>query len=100
MDTYANKIIHGDSLKVLQQIPSSVFDCGVTSPPYNKQEKNKGWMVSSVVYDSFSDTMSEEDYQLNQINVLNELYRVTKDGGSFFYNHKIRWNKGKMIHPF
>jgi modification methylase len=27
------------------------------------------------------------------------LYRITKEGGSFFYNHKLRWDKGKMIHP-
>ncbi len=44
--------------------------------------------------------MQEEDYQAWQINVLNELFRVTKPGGSLFYNHKIRWDKGKLIHPY
>lgn len=31
--------------------------------------------------------------------MLNELYRITKPGGSFFYNHKIRWEKGLLLHP-
>lgn len=34
-----------------------------------------------------------------QIEVLNEIFRITKPGGSFFYNHKTRWVKGEMIHP-
>lgn len=43
--------------------------------------------------------MNEDAYQENQIEVLNELFRVIKPGGSFFYNHKIRWENGRMIHP-
>jgi modification methylase len=31
--------------------------------------------------------------------VLDELYRITKPGGSFFYNHKIRWERGILLHP-
>ncbi|MBI2529955.1 MAG: site-specific DNA-methyltransferase [Candidatus Diapherotrites archaeon] len=42
---------------------------------------------------------AEDVYQKNQIEVLNELFRVAKTGGSFFYNHKVRWEKGKMLHP-
>jgi modification methylase len=99
MDAIKNKIIHGNTLDVLRETPSDIFDCGVTSPPYNKQEKNNGWLVKNVVYDKFKDVMSEEDYQQNQIDVLNELYRTTKAGGHFFYNHKIRWDKGKLSHP-
>jgi site-specific DNA-methyltransferase (adenine-specific) len=43
--------------------------------------------------------MPEEEYQSWQVEVLNELYRVIKEGGSFFYNHKVRYEDGKMIHP-
>ena len=99
MDDYKNKIENGETLTVLKQMQSNIFDVGVTSPPYNKQEKNNGWMVKNVVYDTFKDVMSEEEYQKNQIEVLNKLFRITKDGGSFFYNHKIRWERGKMMHP-
>jgi modification methylase len=95
-----NKIILGDTLTVLKGLGESLFDVGVTSPPYNKGEKDKGWLVDRVKYAAASDTKDERDYQQNQIEVLNELYRTTKPGGSFFYNHKIRWTKGVMLHPY
>lgn len=65
---------------------------GITSPPYNKKEKHGGWL-------GYRDVMPEEEYQSWQVEVLNELYRVIKEGGSFFYNHKVRYEDGKMIHP-
>jgi len=94
-----NKIIKGDTLKVLQKLESNSVDVGITSPPYNKQENKKGWLVKNVKYDKHSDKQDELFYQNNQIAVLNELFRITKEGGSFFYNHKTRWEKGEMSHP-
>lgn len=94
-----NKILLGDALEVLKKIDSDFIDLGVTSPPYNKGEKNKGWLVKNVKYDKASDNIDEQEYQLQQIAVLNELYRATKPGGSFFYNHKTRWQRGEMLHP-
>lgn len=96
---YLNKILQGNTVEVLRTIPSESVDLGVTSPPYNKGEKNKGWLVKDVKYNSFADKMDESAYQENQIDVLNELYRIIKPGGSFFYNHKVRWENGEMIHP-
>ena len=98
--TNANTIMCGDTLDVLRNLPDNSVGVGVTSPPYNKLlGKNKGWLVGSVVYDTYVDYLPEGEYQKNQIDVLNELFRVTKEGGSFFYNHKVRWDKGKMLHP-
>ncbi len=94
------KLILGDACKSLKNLESEIFDIGVTSPPYNKQENKKGWLVKNVVYDSVDDKKDEQEYQGNQIDVLNELYRVIKPGGSFFYNHKIRWEKGGLVHPY
>lgn len=96
---YKNQIVHGDALDVLRQLPAACVDAGVTSPPYNKKEKQKGWLVENVVYDGYRDVLPEADYQQQQVAVLDELYRVTKPGGSFFYNHKIRWERGVMLHP-
>lgn len=80
-----NNIIYGDTLKTLQSIEDNSIDMGITSPPYNKLgKKNKGWLVKDVNYQIFNDSMPENEYQLNQIDVLNELYRVIKPGGSFF----------------
>ncbi len=97
---YLNKIIQGDALKILKTLPDEIVDVGITSPPYNKGEKDKGWLVDKVVYKDYSDNQPEEVYQQQQIETLNELYRITKPGGSFFYDHKIRWKKGKMLHPY
>lgn len=99
VDSKSSLLICGDTMSELKKINDSTIGCGVTSPPYNKMEKNNGGLVSSVVYDTYKDCLSEQEYQQNQIDVLNELFRITKDGGSFFYNHKVRWDKGRMIHP-
>lgn len=95
-----NTIVIGDTLAVLRTLPDDFFDVGVTSPPYNKGERDKGWLVDKVIYDTIVDKKDEAKYQEEQIEVLNELYRVTKAGGSFFYNHKLRWIRGWMIHPY
>lgn len=94
-----NSLLCGDCLSKLSTIPSNSIDTGVTSPPYNKQENKKGWLVRNVKYDNVADNMAEGDYQESQIAVLNELYRIIKPGGSFFYNHKIRWERGVLLHP-
>lgn len=96
---YLNKIIHGDALTVLKSLPDELVDVGVTSPPYNKGENKKGWLVKNVKYSGATDKLPENEYQRNQIDVLNELFRIIKPGGSFFYNHKIRWERGIMLHP-
>lgn len=95
-----NKIVYGDALTILKRIPDKIFDVGVTSPPYNKGERDKGWLVDKVIYNGYSDNLPEEIYQNQQIEILNELYRVTKPGGSFFYDHKLRWKRGVMLHPY
>lgn len=94
------KLIVGETLKTLKTLKDDSVDLGVTSPPYNKKEKaNSGWLTNSVIYDSVVDKKDENVYQQEQIDVLNELYRIIKPGGSFFYNHKCRWERGIMTHP-
>jgi len=94
-----NNIVLGNTIDVLRQIPNNSFDMGVTSPPYNKQKNRKGVLVKDIKYSDITDNINESEYQIEQIDVLNELYRTIKPGGSFFYNHKIRWDKGEMFHP-
>ncbi|MBU1046149.1 site-specific DNA-methyltransferase [Patescibacteria group bacterium] len=94
-----NKIIQGDTFRILKKFDDDFVDLSITSPPYNKGEKHKGWLVKNVKYNIASDNISEEIYQEQQIKVLDEIFRVTRPGGSFFYNHKTRWTRGKMLHP-
>lgn len=98
-DEYLNKIIQGDALSILKNLPNEIVDMGVTSPPYNKGENKNGWLVKNVKYVGVTDKLPEDLYQKNQIEVLGELFRITKPRGSFFYNHKIRWERGEMLHP-
>lgn len=93
-----NQIYLGDTLQTLRTFPDDYFDITVTSPPYNKM-KAKGKLVQEVKYQNSGDSMTEADYQADQIKVLDQLWRVTKPGGHIFYNHKLRWFDGVMIHP-
>lgn len=97
--TFTSSLILGDTLSTLKEQPDDLVNVGITSPPYNKQEKQKGWLVKNVVYDAYTDALPEKDYQQNQVDVLDEIFRITVPGGSFFYNHKIRWDRGNMYHP-
>jgi modification methylase len=99
LNKHLNQIIQGDTLTILKTLPDEFIDVGVTSPPYNKGENKKGWLVKNVKYSSATDKLSEDLYQKNQIAVLDEIFRITKPCGSFFYNHKLRWERGVMLHP-
>lgn len=94
-----NEIIVGDVLQILKKIDSNLFDLGITSPPYNKKKNRKGILVKDIKYTDIDDHSIENEYQQQQIEILNELFRIIKPGCSFFYNHKIRWENGLLIHP-
>ena len=55
MKDFINKIFHSNTIEKLKELPSNSIDLGVTSPPYNKGEKNKGWLVKNVLYDKALD---------------------------------------------
>lgn len=90
------KLIHGDCLDVMSKIPDGSIDLIITSPPYNI-----GNMKSNTIkYGTYAgNNMKENEYQAWQIEFLNECYRVLKDTGSMFYNHKVRIKKGIALHP-
>ncbi len=95
-----NKIHKIDVLEGLKQLPDNCIDAGVSSPPYNKRGLMKGKKQKGgdwdgyITYSDYDDNMPEELYQQWQIDILNEIKRVLKPDGSFFYNHKNRrYNK-------
>lgn len=59
---FVNKIICGDCIKVMSNIPDNSIDLIVTSPPYDKIRDYKGFSLN-----------------LNKIGI--EIGRVLKDGG-------------------
>ncbi|HEY9283354.1 MAG TPA: site-specific DNA-methyltransferase [Pyrinomonadaceae bacterium] len=88
-----------DVLAGIISLPDESVDLTITSPPYNKRKAHTGWLVREEQYSDFHDHLPEDEYQAWQIEVLSELFRVTKPGGSLFYNHKLRWVDGTLIHP-
>lgn len=95
-----NKLIQGNNLEILKSMDSNFIDATITSPPYNKGEgKNSGKILAAIKYDSISDDLNEHDYQKSQIEIIDELFRVTKPGGHLFYNHKVRYMGDRAIFP-
>lgn len=86
----------GDCLEVMKDIPDNSIDLIITSPPYNigKMHSNQ---LQFGTYNG--NDMKEEEYQEWQIKVLNECFRILKNEGSMFYNHKVRIKNGGAIHP-
>lgn len=113
-----NKIYQGDALELLKQLEDNSIDLIIFSPPYNKHGLRNGgrpvtnnnlksassqnnW-VQSIPYggDYNIDNMKEEDYERWQVEILNECYRVLKQDGSIFYNHKNRLFQGEVYSPY
>lgn len=95
-----NKIYNENCLETLKKIPDNFIDLTITSPPYNLGEKHHTGDNKFKAYDVYNDNLPENEYQENQINVLNEIYRATKEGGSIMYNHKNRIKNGLQISPY
>lgn len=89
-----------DCLELLAQVADETIDLTITSPPYNLGAKHHTGNNAFKAYDEYIDDMPEEEYQQQQIKVLNEIYRTTKQGGSVMYNHKNRIKNGKQITPY
>ena len=104
---FKNKIICGDCLEVMRQIPSGTVDLVVTSPPYNlknstgngmKDGRGGKWSNAALIngYTHHDDCMPHEKYVAWQANCLKEMYRVLKNDGAIFYNHKWRVQDGVL----
>lgn len=62
MEKYLNKVLHGDCLELMKDIPDKSIDMVLTSPPYDNLRDYKG-------------------YTFNFEGIAKEIYRVLKDGG-------------------
>ncbi len=71
-----NTIIEGDSLLVMQDIPSNYIDIIITSPPYNATHS----------YDNYNDNKEFKDYINNMTDIFRECYRILKEGGRICVN--------------
>jgi len=72
MNKFLNKIICGDAVDVMKNIPDNSIDLTVTSPPYGSLRTYKGIIKDKDHFDGYSFPF---------IPMVEELYRITKDGG-------------------
>ncbi|MEK9156336.1 MAG: site-specific DNA-methyltransferase [Patescibacteria group bacterium] len=104
---YLDRIICGDAVEVMRQIPNKSVDLAVTSPPYNlknstgngmKDGRGGKWANAALQkgYANYDDNMPHELYVKWQRDCLTEVMRVLKDDGAFFYNHKWRVQNGLL----
>jgi modification methylase len=104
---YLNKIICGDCLTVMQEMPAQCVDLVVTSPPYNlknstgngmKDGRGGKWKNAELVngYSHYNDNIPHEEYAKWQKDCLTEMFRLIKEDGAIFYNHKWRVQDGLL----
>lgn len=105
-DDFIYKIICGDAINIMKQIPNESVDLVVTSPPYNLKNstgngmshntKTGKWASAALKhgYSNHNDAMPHNEYVQWQRNCLSEMYRTLKNTGAIFYNHKWRVQGG------
>lgn len=103
-----NRIYCMDTIEGLKSLDDGSVDLIITSPPYNLtgfrgkivDDSNTIWR-KNIMYGGTADldNMPEDEYEEWQIEFLNECFRVLKDDGSMFYNHKVRVKKNKISFP-
>lgn len=107
MNPELNKIILGDCLEVMKELPDGYVDLVVTSPPYNlknstgngmKDGRGGKWKNAELVngYSHHNDCMPHEEYVKWQRECLTEMLRLIPDNGAIFYNHKWRVQDGLL----
>ncbi len=95
-----NCIYNIDCLDGMKQLSDESIDLIITSPPYNLGKTHHTGNHRFESYSQYNDDMPENLYQEWQIKVLNECYRVLKQNGSMWYNHKNRIKNGAQITPY
>lgn len=76
MEKFINKIINGDCIKVMSDMPESLVDLVVTSPRYNV----------GISYDTCDDKTTMKEYWDWTENWLSQVFRVLKDDGRIAVN--------------
>lgn len=107
IENYLNRIICGRCEEVMKEMPSESVDIIVTSPPYNlknstgngmKDGRGGKWSNAALIngYDNYDDNMPYDEYVAWQRDCLTEMYRIIKNDGAIFYNHKWRVQAGLL----
>ena len=102
-----NRIVHGRCEQVMKEIPDNSIDLVVISPPYNlknstgngmKCGKGGKWSNAALIngYEEYDDCLPHEEYVSWQRKCLTEMFRIIRNDGAIFYNHKWRVQGSKI----
>jgi len=75
MDKYLNKIICGDSLKILKELPDNSVDLVLTDPPYGINYDNKDLNRQSP--ENFG-KIENDNGEIDYLNLITEFQRISK----------------------
>ena len=106
-EDFTNKIVCGDAVNIIKQIPDGSVDLVITSPPYNlknstgngmKDGRGGKWANAALQkgYSHHNDCMAHDKYVKWQRDCLKEMFRIIPDSGAIFYNHKWRVQAGLL----
>ena len=76
IENYINRVINGDTIDVMSEMPEGWVDLVVTSPPYNV----------GIAYDVHNDEIVMDEYWEWSEKWLTEVYRLLKDDGRIAIN--------------
>ena len=97
-----NKILQGDCLENIKDIPDGTVDLIITDPPYNIGQENKRTKVGNVIMTNKEawgewDNFEKKEFELFFTNYLKECFRILKWGGAM-YCFSAREDSGFYIH--
>lgn len=81
MNKFINKVIQGDAIEIMRQIPDNSIDMTFADPPFNLGKK----------YNSYYDKKDVDEYVEWCKLWLKEMVRITKPTGSIFVHNIPRW---------
>ena len=107
IEDFVNKVICGDAVETMKQIPDGSVDLVITSPPYNlknstgngmKDGRGGKWAHAALQngYTHHDDCMPHDRYVKWQKECLTQMMRLIPDTGAIFYNHKRRVQNGLL----
>lgn len=106
-ENFLNKIVCGNAIDVMKQMPDQMVNLVITSPPYNlknstgngmKDGRGGKWANAALQngYTHHTDCMPHDEYVKWQRRCLNEMMRIIPEDGAIFYNHKWRVQSGLL----
>jgi len=81
IEEFTNKVIQGDAIEVMRQIPDNLVDMTFADPPFNLGKK----------YNRYYDKKDIDEYIEWCKLWLKEMVRITKPTGSIFVHNIPRW---------